>query len=1211
MDSLISRLKNWFGTGKERAKSPKRWRTVGISAIVILVLGIGVWLGVPALIRSVATHQGSEWLERPVTLGQIRFNPFRLQLDIEQIHIGERGGAKPFVDIGQVTLDISWSSLFRLAAIVDAITVVKPQIHIARTDEQRFNFTDLIEKANKEPDSESSTHFALHNIKITDGDIAFDDQVTHSQHRIEKLQLGIPFIANLPSAIKIDVQPLLQMVVDGSPLNLSGKTKPFSETHESVIDIKLDQLDLTRYLSYVPVELPVKIPQGFLTTNLQIHFISAEPQVMISLSGDFSLDKLQIQDRKDAPLLELKHAAVNLADVQPLRNIVHLKNLSIDGLTTYAALNRDGSTNFDALNTAPAKPKEEPKEETKATKKTTPLDLVIEEASLDNGVVQFTDRRGAKAIPLTIDAIRLKMQSLHTLGKAAATASLEMHLLEGNLTVESKIQPAALQATADITLDQINLATLQPFLREQLNAVLKSGSLSAKAQLQVDMGESNQKILVQPATASIDNFELHTSNGSEAPLRWKHLQIDLDQLDLNNQKATLSAISADGLNLLARREADGGINLSTLLRTQAETKPSASKPTQPSNKQWQVAVKKVALNKAGIHLVDNSTPIPVTVDITPLNLSLQNVSSNLAQSSKLTLTGELPRKGRFKINGDIAASPLKADLRIETQQLDVASLGAYVQKLNATIASAAISTRGHLKIAKDKQDKLQVGFRGDATLGNVRILDKLTDDEFINWNSFSATGINVSLDGDKPLALHIDALALNDFFARIILSSTGKLNLQDIMATDAQATPTSLTRDNAAQPTPAPVATTTPSTPEAPAVNISLGQITLQSGTVLYTDNFIKPNYTATISSIAGKVGALGTQSTTPADVLLQAEFDHNAPLTISGSINPFAPTALVDITAKANSVELTDLSSYSTKYAGYPLTKGKLSFDVHYELKEGKLAADNHIYIDQLTFGDYIDGPDATKLPVQLAVSLLKDANGVIDLRVPVSGSVSDPDFSLGGVILRAFVNLITKAALSPFSLLSSAFGGGDVQSYITFNPGSASLTVESQKHLATLSKALTSRPALRLDIIGRADPALDKPGLREAMVAQRVKRQMVRDVVGKGDSIDTSKLQVPPESYNKYLELAYKAETFAKPKNFIGLAKSLPPAEMKKLMLTNMLVTDQDLRGLADQRAEIVRQQLASTVNTSRLFVIAPKLDAKDIKDKGKTTRVDFSLK
>lgn len=1204
MDSLIAHLKNWIGKGRAWAGSPRGHRAGWISAAVIVFFGIGTWLGVPPLVRSLATHQASEWMERPVTVGKISFSPYQLKLDVQQLHIGERGSDKSFVDIGELTVNLSWSSLFRLAAIVDSITVVKPEIHIVRTAEQRFNFTDLIEKANKEPDSENPTHFALHNIKIADGDIAFDDQVTHAQHRVEKLQLGIPFIANLPSAVKIDVQPLLQMVVDGSPFNLSGKTKPFAETHESVVDLKLDQLDLTRYLAYVPVQLPVKIPQGFLSTNLQVHFIATQPQVMISLSGDVSLDKLKIVDSKGAPLLDLKHAATNLADVQPLLNMAHLNNISIDGVTTYAVLNRDGSTNFQTLS-SPATPT---KAAAKPEKKSAPFDLSIASATLDNSSIQFTDRRGPAPATLSIEDIKLKLLKLTTLGKTPATATLDLRVAGGDLSVQGKVLASAKQADADITLKQINLAALQPFLQQQLDATLKSGTLDAHAQLQADLGESAPKMQVQPASATIENFELRASKSDEAPLRWKSLKIGLDLLDLNNQKATLSEISADGLNLLARREADRSINLGKLLRTPAAAKPVASKAAAVQEKPWQFSISKIALNKAAIRFFDDAAAIPVNVEITPLNLSLQNISSDLSKPAKLALSGDLPRKGHFQIKGDVAPSPLKADLQIETQKLDVAALGAYVAKLNATIASAALSTKARIKLGRNKQDQLQLSYRGDATLGQVRVLDKITDDAFINWNALSANGISVDLDGDKPLNLRIDALALSDFFARLIMSSSGKLNLQDIIVADAQST-TSITQDSpTAKAAPAPAADAAPLSPPA---NISLGQITLQGGQVRYTDNFIKPNYTATISSIAGKVGAFGTQSTQPADVLLEAQFDHNAPLTISGSVNPLAPMATVDLTAKANSVELTDMTSYSTKYAGYPLTKGKLSFDVHYKLDQGNLTADNHIYIDQLTFGDYIDGPDATKLPVRLAVSLLKDSNGVIDLHVPVSGSVSDPEFSLGGVILRAFLNLIAKAALSPFSLLSSVFGGGDELSFIVFNPGAATLTPDAITHLETMAKALTARPALKLDISGRADPQLDKPGLREAMVAQRIKRQMIRDVVGKGDSVDTSTMQVPPESYDKYLKRAYDAESFAKPRNFIGLAKTLPSADMKKLMLTNMQVTDDNLQRLAEQRAEVVRKWLAAKVDPNRLFVVAPRLDSKGIADKGNTTRVDFALK
>ncbi len=270
--------------------------------------------------------------------------------------------------------------------------------------------------------------------------------------------------------------------------------------------------------------------------------------------------------------------------------------------------------------------------------------------------------------------------------------------------------------------------------------------------------------------------------------------------------------------------------------------------------------------------------------------------------------------------------------------------------------------------------------------------------------------------------------------------------------------------------------------------DVELGKITLKGGKVDYTDNFIKPNYTANLTDMEGSVGAFGTKSTTPAPVSLDGKVNGSSPINIDGSINPLVPTAFVDIKAKADAIELTGLSPYTTKYTGYPIIKGTLTLDVHYLLDTGKLTADNHIFIDQLTFGDHVDSPDATNLPIRLAVSLLKNSKGQIDVRVPISGSLSDPQFSIGAIVLGAFMNLIVKAATAPFSLIASAFGsvtGGGAQQdlgYIEFKPGYSTLTTESQQKLDTIAKALADRTALKLNIQGRIDPKFDKDGYREA---------------------------------------------------------------------------------------------------------------------------------
>jgi hypothetical protein len=397
--------------------------------------------------------------------------------------------------------------------------------------------------------------------------------------------------------------------------------------------------------------------------------------------------------------------------------------------------------------------------------------------------------------------------------------------------------------------------------------------------------------------------------------------------------------------------------------------------------------------------------------------------------------------------------------------------------------------------------------------------------------------------------------------------------------------------------------------------NLEVGRFTFHGGQVNYTDNFIKPNYSADLTQVTGKVGTFGTNTTTPADVELDGQVNGNAPLTISGSVNPLTPLAFVDIKAKAEDVELTDLSAYSTKYTGYPITKGTLTVDLHYLLDQQKLTAENHIFIDQLTFGDKVESPNAINLPIRLAVAILKNSQGQIDLHLPVSGSLSDPQFSVGGIILHAVMGLIVRAVTSPFSLIASAVSGGGGGSgedlnYVVFSPGWATITPKARNKLDTVAKALQARPALKLNICGRVDPKFDRAGLPEALVAQSVAKQKLLDTDQNPASVDLASVQITPDEYDRYLKRAYKAAKFDKPRDVLGLAKSLPPDEMKKLMIANIKVTDADLKQLAEARADAVRKALSAKVDPARLLVVAPKLNADGIKDSGKTTRADLSL-
>ena len=377
----------------------------------------------------------------------------------------------------------------------------------------------------------------------------------------------------------------------------------------------------------------------------------------------------------------------------------------------------------------------------------------------------------------------------------------------------------------------------------------------------------------------------------------------------------------------------------------------------------------------------------------------------------------------------------------------------------------------------------------------------------------------------------------------------------------------------------------------------------------------------ALVDRVAGRQGLAGTITgfSTSSDKLARVEIvgkvDKSAPLSITGELNPFRQDAHLDILASVKDFELSSVSTYAAKYVGYGIDKGKLSAQLGYKIEDRKLTATNQVFLDQLTFGDKVDSPSALKLPVLLAVSLLKNSRGEIDLDLPVGGSLDDPQFSVGGIVVKVIVNLITKAITSPFALLGSIFGGNAEElAWLDFEPGFARLGPAADDKLKSIAKVMADKPGLKLEIAGRVDPATDREGLGRAMLLGKVEALKVKDMAKKGESLaDDGRVTVSPGEYPALLTRVYKDEKFLKPRNMIGLAKDLPVAEMEKLILANTRAGDEDVRLLGQQRAQAVKGWLLEKgqVPAERVFVLSSHEGDDGKQPKARVSRVDFSLR
>ncbi len=691
------------------------------------------------------------------------------------------------------------------------------------------------------------------------------------------------------------------------------------------------------------------------------------------------------------------------------------------------------------------------------------------------------------------------------------------------------------------------------------------------------------------------------------------LMVKNTSLDLNRKEISVGEVSTLKGTFLVRRQKDGKINLLTLLPETNQKKVKENKPegktrqerTGPPEKPWLVKVGRVSVEGYTIIGEDFVLAEPVRVVMDEFRLRADHLSTAEGQKGNAAMALRLNQKGTLSIEGTIGIHPVSANLKVGLREIDIRPFQPYfTDKIKVTVTDGSLSTAGHLILGMSDQKEFRMAYSGNASLIRFASIDKKNAEDFLKLESLSLENLRVDSD---PFSLNIGGIALSNFYARIVVQPEGILNLQQVFGGEE------VKKEPPSKEESPPAAQAEKKRTE-PSKSIKIGTVTFQGGRVDFLDRSVQPEYSARLVEIGGRISGLSSEETALADLELRTKMDDFAPLEITGKINPLKEDLYVDIKARFKDMELSPLTPYSGKYVGYTVEKGKLSFDLSYLIDKRKLDAKNEIFIDQFNFGEKVESPQATKLPVKLAVALLKDRKGEIKLDIPVSGSLDDPKFSIWGIILKIIVNLIAKAATSPFALLGAIIGGGEELSFVEFDYGSTAITEPNIKKLNAIAKALHDRPALKLDIVGHVDMEKDREGLKQLFYQRKLKAQKLKEMVKKGQpAIPVDEVKIEKQEYERYLKLAYKEEKFPKPKNILGLPKNIPAHEMEKLILTHLEVAEGDLRALASRRAMGVKEAIVKSgpVEPDRIFVLEPKSLAPEKKEKLKESRVELKLK
>jgi len=915
-----------------------------------------------------------------------------------------------------------------------------------------------------------------------------------------------------------------------------------------------------------------------------------------------TLKKFSLEDPgKPKPFVAFDELYVNADLMSSLfRRALILKQITLTN--PYVGISRkpEGSYNFSDLL---------PKDEAKPEKEEKPFLFSLNNIQIINGNIDFED--APKKTNHTVRELNVSVPFISNIEyhlEKYVEPKFSTNINNNKFELAGKTQPfLTSRATSfDINIQDIDIPYYLNYVPAKMNCQLKSARLDTNIKLNFIVNEDKSPALTLNGNVVLRDVILDDLKNNKI-LHLPSLNVNMTSVEPFVSNIHLARIAIESPELVIRRDKEGEINLLNLTKKQVEKLPQKEAAAASKKKSgFKFRVDDVLLYKADIIYMDSQPSDPVKLHFSPLSFKAANLSTEKGATGKVELEGILNKKGEFKDRVTLTLEPLSVDVQSDWKNIGIRAFQPYfTDKVKMDITRGTISSTGNFSLSRNKKDELVIKCTGSVSVSNLAALDKAQSNDFLKFKRLSLDKIKF---GYNPFSLSINTISLADFYTRIIINPDASLNVQDIFGDNQASKETAIKKEEKK-----PVTAETKKKDNQETADIKIGKVVFKNGHIDFSDNNIQPNYSANMFNLTGSVTGLSSKEFSRADVALKGNLGYGSPIEIAGKINPLAKDLFVDLKVGFKDIELSPITPYSNKFLGYPITKGKLTFNVSYLIDKRKLDSQNKVLIDQLTFGEKVESPQAVKAPVTLAATLLTDRNGQINLDLPVSGSLDDPKFKVWSVIWQIIVNLITKAVTSPFALLSSLTGGGEELSFIEFDYGSAVISAEETKKISMIGKALNDRPNIKLDIESYVDAEQDKYALKKAELDRRIKAQKMKETMSKDDQqIAVENVVLTEQEYDKYLKQVYRSADFSKPRNILGMQKTLPPAEMEKLMLASIEVTDSDLRQLAARRAQNVKElMLQSDIAADRIFIVESKSLTPEKKEKVKNSRADFKLK
>lgn len=1246
----------------------------GLAIVLLAGLALAALTWGPNLARDRIAQRVGALLGLAVTVQRIEVSPFAGRLVVDGLRVATSEPGDPLFAVRRLSAEIDpWPYLLSGLVVVRGIRLDAPAVRVVRLGPDRFDVTEVAERLAGRPASGRRTDWRLDRIAIVDGSAVLEDRVVGKTTRIEALQVDVGHLSNQDGAVDTPTTVTTAFALDGRPARIEGQATPFAAAPRAEIHATLDALPLASLLPYLTLPADIRPTAGALGADLTTRWErDADPAGRVVVSGSVKLDGLSVRDSAGLERLGARSLTIRLAPSQPLGGTLHVARIDLRSPRIVLARTTDGRLDWPApASIRPGEASATPPARPRALK----IDAVMLDAGrLDWRDPALPAPLELRLEPVTITLRDLAIPDLSAATRITAQGRLDA-TIDGTSKLGADLRLEGSRGRATVTLAGVDLPRYAPLAGAALTAGVETGRLDVAATgswdtataswsltdgsldlsgLKLVKGTREPALLerltvggisVEPAARRVEVASVKLSDGYLRARTRRDGSLDLaDWYSPTGEPRAAPRTDAPG----------GGAATSDAAATPPLTRaPPRTVSAAPRAGGWSARIGQIELERFRFDYHDRRIGRDRKPPSFLLNGRATDVTLDPSQPIPFEATASLDDGSALSARGTVRPSPLDLDAQLRITQLSVPQFDPYLAPfINVSLASGRLWSAGRLLARSGADGALdRIGFQGEFSANDFRAIDQASSEDFVRWSALAIPSVNVDWRLGRPgdSTIEVGDIAFVDFYTRLILSPEGRLNVSNVLRGPGDKDAgRSLTVAPAAAPT-APTAGRSPRTgpdddrsarlaesvtygtaasaprepdnrrtatieraARGPMPTVRVGTVRIAGGNVNFTDLFIRPNYTANLTQLNGSVEAIASDRPAPSDVLVTGRVDGDTPLEITGKVNPLSPRNFVDLRAVARGFELPKLSPYSGRWAGYAIRKGRLTADVRYQIVGDQLKAENRLTINQLTFGDKVESPDATSLPVRFAVSLLKDRNGNIDLDLPISGTLSDPQFSVGSLLWRALGNVIARVAASPFNFLASLAGGGAIDgtelSRIEFAPGAATLDDEDRGRLDALARALEARPELTLEIGGIADPQADREAMqrdRLELLLKSTKLAQMRRVNRTAQLPALEDVGIDPTERSRLLEQAWREAKLDAP------GASVPdPDELERRLIDAAPIGTEEIKQIAQRRAQAAHDYLrdAGRIADERIYLLAPRVAPAD--DPKPPRRVEFTV-